>query len=86
MQLSLFKNHEFREFFNYKADANAIIEESGSSFCLPHNAIVLKIVNDHAIWFYNQEDGEDPCVFFWSTRTLKTRKTGKLSAFIVGLI
>lgn len=86
MQLSLFKNHEFREFFNYKADANAIIDDFGSSFCLPNNAIVLKIVNDHAIWFCNQENVEDPDVYFWSTRSTKVRKYGKLSDFLDHLI
>ncbi len=85
MQLSLFKNHEYREFFNYEADAHAIIEDFGSSFCLPHNAIVLKVVNDHAIWFCNQENGEDPDVYFWSTRSTKVRIFGKLSEFMGAL-
>ncbi len=85
MQLSLFKSHEYREFFNYKADASAIIEHSGSSLCLQHNAIVLKIVNDHAIWFFNSADGEDPDVYFWSNRSTKVRIFGKLSEFMGAL-
>lgn len=86
MQLGLFKNHEYREYFNYWADANAIIEDSGSLFCLQRNAIVLKVVNDHAIWFCNQENGEDPDVYFWSSRSTKIRKYGKLSEFLDHLI
>lgn len=81
MQLSLFKKHEYSQFFNYLKDANEIIKTSDSKFQLSDNAVVLKIINDHAIWFYNQNEGDDPNVYFWSTRSISIRYNGKLSEF-----
>jgi hypothetical protein len=82
MQLSFFKPQDHIAFLNYRADAERIIQHTKSAFNLKESDIVLRIINDHAIWFYNPADGDNPVVSFWSARSRTIRTDLKLSEFM----
>lgn len=86
MQLTIFDKHEYVDLQNFRSDAQRIIDSTNHPFVLKESEVVIKIVNDYSIWFYDSTEGINPMVYNWSTRSLKSQAQFELSKFISNVL